>query len=483
MRKNMFARLFVVVLTLAMLCIPAAAVGETEEIAANLDTGEIYSTLEAALTAAAANESVVLMADYELADSAAVPAGVTLVIPTSDEYDDVLTGNNANGEVVNGSAYVTLTVPEDVTLTVNGTLLVAGNQQSTNYNASCLTGDYGKIDVAGNLEVNGTLYARGEISGTGTVTANDGAKVYQMLQIRDWRGGTATMGAYGNDVFPFNVYEFDNITAKTVYMYGSSMEAHYYIYANSKGNEGDIVIIGNGGQLVFENTAAGIESGSIVFTNTDGVTNVVLNGAVKTGDIAITIKQTIFGFTLSYTIDSSKTVCPFGYNMNVEIANGGTLMVNSNLKLLPGCTFTVKEGGTLTVAENKTLYVYADGGYNTSYYRHETNNVPIGTGSANMVVENGATVSGTIASTDAAFGNVDGYTATENTVTVKEVTQANTDVTVVPVTFYVGTNAASAAEEEPAAEEAVEEIVEEPVEEIVEISEELVEAEEAVIAE
>lgn len=440
MRKNTFAKLLAAVLTLAMLCIPAAAVGETEEIAANLDTGEIYSTLEAALTAAAANESVVLMADYELADSAAVPAGVTLVIPTSDEYDDVLDGNNKSGAVVNGSAFATLTVPTGKTLTVNGTLLVAGNQQSSTKKASCLTGNYGKVAVDGSLVVNGELYARGEISGTGEVTANSGSTVYQMFQISDWRGGNAAMGAYNtNKVFPFNLYELKNITANTTYYNGSTLKGQYFIVASGTGVPGSEVVVGANGQMEFEDSSR--TGDKVQFSFNAGISTVTVNGRVKTG--GITVDMSVYGFP--YTITSNNIVCPFGYNMNVVIANGGSLSISNQMKFLPGCNITVKNGGTLTIKEGGKAYFYGASGYSTTY--NWANWGP--TTAATLTVETGGTVNnnGTIASTDATFANVDGFTATETTATVNEVTQSNTSVTLVPVTFTVGTNAASSVEE------------------------------------
>lgn len=445
-----------------------------------------YATLEEALSDAESGDIVILTNDYTLAESVAIPSGVQLTIPTSASYNDIITGNNVSGGVTNGSAYVTLTVPTGKTLTVNGTMLVAGNQQSTTKKASCLTGNYGKVVVDGSLVVNGKLYARGEVSGSGEVTANNGSTVYQMLQISDWRGGNATMGAYSsNNVFPFNLYEIKNITAKTTYMNGSKLEGQYFIVASGTGVPGSEIVIGTNGQMEFDATPTAAPADNVVFEY-DAAKNatVTVNGAMKTGHI--TVSMSVYGFT--YTVSSADTVCPFGYNMDVVIADGGSLSISNQMKFLPGSDVTVQKGGTLTIEKGGEAYFYGENGYSTTYNWAKWGPAT----AATLTVEAGGTVnnSGIIASTDAAFGNVDGFTSTGNTVPVKEVTQADTKVTVVPVTFYVGTNAASAAEEEAVVEEAVEEIVEEPVEEIIEIEEiveepveEIVEIEETVIAE
>lgn len=478
MYKHVGAIFLALMLMVAALSVNALAVGEdtledsTDTVVAIIPVlGEddlTYSTLEAAIADAQSGDVIILTTDYTLAESVVIPTGVQLTIPTSASYNDTTAGNNVSGAVSNGSAYVTLTVPTGKTLTVNGTLLVAGNQQSSTKKASCLTGNYGKVAVDGSLVVNGELYARGEISGTGEVTANSGSTVYQMFQISDWRGGNAAMGAYNtNKVFPFNLYELKNITANTTYYNGSTLKGQYFIVASGTGVPGSEVVVGTNGQMEFEDSSR--TGDNVQFSFNAGISTVTVNGRVKTG--GITVDMSVYGFP--YTITSNNIVCPFGYNMDVVIANGGSLSISNQMKFLPGCNITVKNGGTLTIKEGGEAYFYGASGYSTTY--NWANWGP--TTAATLTVEEGGTVnnSGTIASTDATFANVDGFTATETTVTVKEVTQANTSVTLVSVPFTVGTNAASAAE--------VEEIVEEPVEEIVEISEELVEVEETFIAE
>ena len=154
-----------------------------------------YATLEEALENTYEGDTVKLVAqNYTMTSSATLPAGVTLIIPTAADANDTTTGNNVSGAVTSGTAYATLTVPENVSLTVNGTLLVAGNQQGSVPQTGCLTGNYGKMVVDGDVVLNSgsELHARGEVSGAGTITAKSGSKVYQLFQINDWRGGTAT---------------------------------------------------------------------------------------------------------------------------------------------------------------------------------------------------------------------------------------------------------------------------------------------------
>ena len=388
-----------------------------------------YTTLEEALEDSEENYTVYLVSNYILADNAEVPEGVTLVIPTGSALDDTTAGSNAQGVGTTGSAYVTLTVPTGKTLTVNGTLLVAGNQQSTQPESGCLSGDYGKIALEGEIVVEdgGKLYARGLITGNGTVTANSGSAVYQLFQIRDWRGGNGSYSAYTAGVFPFSRYEFTNIQSKATYYNGSTMYARYYIYASNVGKSGDIEIIGSNGLLQFDSTDAYV---STAYDSATGVLTATVNGAIKTGDIGLSFRF----FFFDYTITSAGLVLPFGYNMDVVIAEDASLTVTDDMKLLPGCDITVEDGGALTVAGGATLFVYDQTAYQSAF-SYNGNWTP----SANATVTKSGTgtVSGAIGSSLSTLSNVLGggvtYTDTTN---VKEATQSGTSITVVNVPFY-----------------------------------------------
>lgn len=395
-----------------------------------------YTTLAAAVAAATGSNvvgTVIVDTNTTLSSDLVIPDGVTLVVPNSADDTGKTTASVSSGAVVNGTAYSTLTIAGGKTLTVNGSMIVSGNQQSTTKQAGCLTGNYGKVDVAGALVVNGALYAHGQISGTGTVTVNSGAAVHQLFQLQDWRGGNATVSANSSGVFPFNLYEVKNITAQTTYYNGATLSAQYYIYAASSDNVGDVMILGEGGLLKFASENSGDH---VVETfDSNGVATVTVNGAIQSGSIAIT--------AMGNTIDSADTISPFGYHMNIVVANGGSLEITKDLKILPGCNITVKNGGTLSMTSGVAMYLYGAGGYNSSY---NYAGWPTGESSsaAVLTVETGGNVSGTFASTDTTFSNVDGYVSSGSTATVKEVTQSGSSVTVVNVSFYTGTPATAA---------------------------------------
>lgn len=441
--KKLFAKVLAGAMVVSCLCISAAATGD--EVVAVNDYGFEYQSLETAVSETSdlfGGGTVTLVSDYTLASDLTIPSGVRVTVPTSSAQNDIVTGNNISGAVASGTAYATLTIPENVSLTVNGDLLVAGNQQGGVPETGCLTGAYGKLVVNGTVTLNSgaSLYARGEVSGAGTITAKNGSNVYQMLQIHDWRGGTATSSIYSS-VFPFNLYDVDNITAKTVYEYGSRMYAHYYVVYTFLGikitTDENAMILGASSNTnsLFRMTDS---DASVVVENG---TDVTLYGDVSTGPLTI-IFNTIFG---RVNLSTENMTCPI-YNMNVAVEDGGSLTITDSLKFLPGSALTVYDGGALTVSSGKAAYFYAVDDYSSDYYWG--NHASVGTTDAELTATSlGATLSGVLGSSDDAMGNITiaGVSpAATGTATVKEATQVNTSTTIVNVTFYTCTAGTSA---------------------------------------
>ena len=426
MKKRLFCAALALCLIVSLFTVIASANNDSNSVY-NQTQNQYYDSLEGAFLAAGNGNRIYISAtQYTLTDSIEVPQGITLVVPTSSAMNDANFGNNAQGAVVSGSAYSTLVVPSGITLTVNGTLLVAGNQQSTQPKTGCLTGDYGRIDLGGELIVNGTLHARGDISGSGKVIVNSGATVNQMFQIFDWRGGTETQSAYLDDVFPFNRFEISNIKAETDYFKGSKLAGRYYIFASNTAKAGNVNIIGNGGLLNFDSSATSTDKITFSFDSPDEITATV-HGPVSTGAITVSFHFLFWDINLS----STNQELPFGYNMDVVVADGGVLTLTNKIKLLPDCTLTVENGGTFNVANTGKLFVYDRAHYLNSY-NFQTQPLP----SDDAYLVNYGTInnSGVIASSDSTLSNIP-YTSYSNTTTVYEYEQ---NVGTHAVTFYIG---------------------------------------------
>lgn len=403
----------------------------------------IYEALVAANSSSTTTNTVYLLKNATLSTTIGVAPYVTLVIPSSANYeDDSITGGNnvtTNGNP-NGSAYATLTLNNNATLTVLGTLLVAGNQQGTQSRTGYRTGDYGRVVISIGSTLNvasgGKLYARGEVEGEGTVAAASGSTVYQRFQIADWRGGTASRSAYNAKVFPFNLFSLGGISAKTVYNAGSTLNGQGFFTIYGIGQPLNIPYISNGtsanAPLHFTD-----DEGSIQFTTNGDLTTIELNGAhIATGNLTFSA----FGYSFS----SAGLDCPFGYNTKVKLNTGSTLAVETKLKLLPGFDLEVGSGATINVASGAAMYFYGADTYKSTYFfKKVPDDIPLNwTYSAAATLTNkGGTVNnaGTIASTDPNFDNVDGFKAAESkpSVDILEYNQSTSKTET--AYFYLGT--------------------------------------------
>lgn len=492
-RKTM-SLLMAVVLSLS-LCVFAHA-EDSSQMLFNVDGTEFNNWADALDEADMSGEPIVLIADYTLEENLTIPSGVTLVIPYDSSLSTATAGYDRDGTASATGAYVTLTVPTGTKLTVNGTLIVnAKVQGNSNPDEGCVTGTYGAMSVSGEVEVNGTLYARGYITGSGSMSVKSGASAYQLLQVRDWRGGTVTSAIY-DEVFPINVFYFQNIMVPTTYEYNSAMYAQYFTSTKSTLGiyhvaDGDAKLIGTSG-AVFNMTAE-----STISTNySNGALNVTTNGDITSGSLVITTR----GLITNYTISTANVEMPLP-NMNITVASG-EFVIDSDIKMLPGSHATVAEGATLTINSGKNLYVYSAAdyngknyAYNNNYWRKNLSADVLGSASGTKVTEGDATVTvnGTLTANGGLYRSASGAAiiggtgtitnAATGTTTIKECV-SNSSSNIVDVTFTAYAAAAASATEEAVeveeiAEEPVEveEIIEEPVEII-----EIVEIEEAPIA-
>ena len=316
-----------------------------------------------------------------------IPSGVTLVVPYSSAYstatDDALNTSGgskfgvAKGSNATGTAYATLTVPQGVVLDVNSgsTLLVNAVQGSTNGAAyhSHVLGNYGKMVVGGKVNMYGTFYARGYVidehheatldSGerTGLIYAHPGARVYQMLQITDWRGGDYTLGIQGT-VMPITMYYLQNIMVETTYQMGSSMWAQVVGAAklgSYRQEKATVSLITNGdSKSLFVMKQAGTQ-----FTTRYDYQKDQLQVSLTNGTVEMNFLELKVGSSLS--VDTSTKQLAISDNMPITVKRGSTLTINNGLKLLPGASLTVEEGANLHISggSNAALYFYAKQDY------------------------------------------------------------------------------------------------------------------------
>lgn len=321
-----------------------------------------FATLKTRLSQVGAGHTIRLDADITLEESVTVPAGVTLLIPCKADDEGYQGGKrNYDNPEVTGSAslYRTLTIPEGVTLTVQGTVLVnsvSGRASGGTYEQD-ITGGYGKIDLAGNIVVQsgGTLDCFGFVTGSGTVVAQSGGTVGDLYVVRNWRGGSQALNLYlmatnpGIAIYPMNEYDCRNIEATLRIDSGATLNALVKMCAAESG-----------------------KTTAYYFTRFPQINNT--NGLVRLTDGAYTLRTIEDGrevFRLyggasfasstleivGETLSTKSYVYPIDGDISYELHNGAYHFIN-DYKFLPGAALTVGADAQLTVDAGKTVVFY-----------------------------------------------------------------------------------------------------------------------------
>lgn len=363
---------------------------------------QCFDDLQTALDSLQETGGVVrLLQDVILSGDLSVPAGVTLLLPCSegDVGYDPLTGYNPDGTAKSPNKgamvdlYRTLTVPEGITLTVEGTVLVnavTGRPAAGHYDMD-VNGGCSKILLEGDLQVKsgGLLDVCGYVEGTGTVTAFPGGEVRDLYVVRHWRGGSQAFNVFP-EVYPMNETDMHNITAKTVIQSGAKLVGTVKMYAS------DGYYYTRFPQIDNENGLIRMKSGGYVEkTYENGRTMLRLYGG---GQVASSTLN-IVGMDLS----TAGFLYPVDGDMDIELVTGD-YTITERLKFMPGATVTVDGGTSLSIAEktsgqeaNQVVFyenfqpVDPDNTSDTEY--------PAGRGPAQLILKDGAklTLSGALA--------------------------------------------------------------------------------------
>ncbi len=338
--------------------------------------GQRFYDLSEAVAAAQAgsDKKIVVVKDGTVTGSHTIPSGITLLVPYNDahsahgknpsctSYDDLL-GGKGSIAWVQPTRYRTLTLGADAHITVNGVIEVGGRHASAaggsphngRYGGSP-TGPLGFIEMqaGSHIDVNSgaTLYAWGYIYGDGTITAKNGASIYENFQIMDFRGGDkSTELAQGFLVFPTAQYYVQNIEVATTYEYGAKEYVHTSVYMSRMEHGATVEFIG-------ANAMFRPQPGSYVVKDYDPTTDSLYLDSY--GDCALSeLAMKIAGVD----VDAGKFVLPITNSMHIRIRTG-TATLQQNVMMLPGSSLTVDQGATLNIAyTDATTDVVTAGGY------------------------------------------------------------------------------------------------------------------------
>ena len=329
------------------------------------------SLTEAGAAAAASkiDKTVVLLNDGTITGNHVIPAGVTLLIPYNDKNDahgavPACTSSDGNEVTwVQPYAYRTLTMAADASITVNGALEVGGRHSAAAAGRPAAPTDalgYIYMAAGSHIEVNGDLYAWGYIYGDGTVTANNGAGIYEVFQITDLRGGNATLALAGDLlVFPMTQYYVQNVEVATTYNYGATAYITTSFFLASQ------CITAPPIKFIGEDAMFQTGEDCYIVKEYDPATDTLNLDAY--GDCALSsIVVTLAG----NTVDSTNFILPISNNINIAIWSG-TATLKQDIAMLPGSTLTVGPEAVLEIGSAETPTAAMSAGYNLILFDSE----------------------------------------------------------------------------------------------------------------
>ena len=323
-----------------------------------------YRTLELALEKSKPGETVRLDKDLTLSHDLTVPAEVTLLLPCVDddpgylERDDSSGGTllfNQDGTSTAGKTgvgpaaarYRLLTIAENTTLTVDGTLMVnavTGRPAAGHYDQD-VTGGYAEIVLNGAIAVNGTLENFGYVRGSGVITANNGATVGDLYIVRNWRGGTQVMAVVPY-AYPMNEYDLHNIEAKLIVHSGASYTALVKMYAKGQ------YYYTRFPQVDQSNGLIRLKDGAVLTkTYADGIEHWAIDGGADFSNSTLRIT----GIDLSTGMDYF--VYPIDGDNTFDL-RGGTYRFVNDYKFMTGASVTLRSGAVIEVTPSHILVFY-----------------------------------------------------------------------------------------------------------------------------
>ncbi len=364
---------------------PAADVsttGDFELLAVNSGpyqvSGLYYATLQDAIIAVGGEGQITMVDDDTLSASVTIPSGVTFVLPYDAEAENAtikskgsnqdFANTNTNGKVTAitlptpNSEHVMLIVPEEHSLTIaDGAILAVGGTVSGNSggNSGQTYGAYSQIELEGSLvvESGGILTSCGYITGSGQVTAQSGAAIYEPFVICDFNGGTYTAVNYLNHKHsPFLRYAMPNIQSELVMQADSTLYGYASLYADSQYNHTVTKIIGPSGALLTTNgavvTAIYNADQTISSVSPIGHTHLAISGGkISFDSLSLKVRELV-----DVSTDDVDFPMPYNYTVSLEDGVAATVKKDRSLRILPGAEIEVKAGSTLTVAGTLAVY-------------------------------------------------------------------------------------------------------------------------------
>lgn len=328
------------------------------------ETGIYYYALSDAIYYANATtntQTVVVRKNTTIDSDMVVNSNVTILIPFDSKYETTYKKvDSGTDKSLTDPAYVTLTVTNNATVTINGKLIVNAVVGYKQPNSGIISGGYGTLIINENskvvLEGSATLLSYGMIKGDGSIEAKTGAAVTELLKIVDWRGGANAQGTYNKGVFPMNDFFLTNIQTDLILNEGASLKGLTYVNVSylifKFSGEVDLEIIGPNGLFVVKEDGRVTKSYQEEEQETYGRITFEFVGGAYDNAISLNVDTQFFGGV--FELDTIH----FPINlMTIKLTAGEyEFTANKGFKLLPGSKLIVEEDAKVAYGNDVIAY-------------------------------------------------------------------------------------------------------------------------------
>lgn len=358
-----------------------------------------YTSIEKALQVAGDNSTsdtiyVIPGTNPTITSDCVLADGDTLCIPYNDSFDNN-THEYFDESRKNDSAGVgygdnnpdynknKVTISNNKTLSVNGTLILGGMTGSTAMQSGTVyfhctiqmgTGSKIKFGEHGKFECYGFVKEDTDNGAELSFAANSTLVV--PISFYDYASAGTMLDIKNNDVFPFKQFDVASIRPKMVFSSGSKMQGRIHIYGDSVGNINTTAnLVGTSGSFINMDTNSTLtwkfsDSSSLASTtnkmNTH-TTKLSLSGNASLGSLEVKIK-----YIITYNVNSAEFYLPIpcGYNIILEENSFFTMPDTiKGVKFMPGSKVTCKKNSTVDINCGALFYqnCSATDGTNFSY--------------------------------------------------------------------------------------------------------------------
>ena len=357
------------------------------------DASTTYAKLSEALQVAATESKTVVLhrsgalfkeivstAYYDAdANKYTIPSNVTLLIPNSNNSADYVVHMEDLTEAQIGSGFsekMKLTIGDGQDIDVYGDICIYAKVAAN----SGAVGPYGRVHLGENSDITlksgARLNALGYITGhkQSSVIAENGAIVREVLQVGDWRGGSAltdiAKNAKSHKVFPISQYYVQNVETKLVLQYGAieyltafmeisefKIPASAILISPQEGKYTGMFRMGTGTAITkhYDEATDRLKIDVEVEVESNVILDQVSLDLAKDDWLLQTGLKLYLGTT---TITSADYVLPINNNMDIHIMSGITVDIQHDVALLAGAMLEVDKGATIQTSNGASMYVY-----------------------------------------------------------------------------------------------------------------------------